>query len=165
MDFQIRPIQDSAQKWAEGRPVLRGMGSMLLVVGFTLLALGLYAAVQKYRRLSRWVPVDAVVMDFKLVNEPSGRVRENYRVSFTFQYEFQGQKLAGWAQSDHTGSYSSELSDWMAYQPGAHQQIRYNPAQPREITVDNLDVRSFREPLKLGGWGTGLLLIGLLLKR
>ena len=165
MDFQVRPIQDSAQKWAEGRPILRGIGSILLVVGFTLLALGLYGSVQKYRRISRWVSVDATVLDFKVLHEPCGRASNCYRASFTFQYEFQGQKLVGWAQSDHTGSYSSELSDWMAYQPGAHQQIRYNPAQPQEITVDNLDVRSFREPLKLGGWGAGLLFIGLLLKR
>jgi Protein of unknown function (DUF3592) len=71
----------------------------------------------------------------------------------------------GWAQSDHTGSYSSEISDWVQYQPGAHEEIRYNPAQPEEITIDDLNARSFREPLKLGGWGVALLLIGLLLRR
>ena len=88
-----------------------------------------------------------------------------YRAHFTFQYEVQGRKLVGWAQSDHTGSYSSELSDWSQYLPGSHQQIRYNPAQPQEITIDDLNARSFREPLKLSGWAAGLILIGLVLRR
>jgi hypothetical protein len=60
---------------------------------------------------------------------------------------------------------SSELSDWIQYLPGRHQQIRYNPAQPQEITIDDLNARSFREPLRLGGWGAGLILIGLALRR
>jgi hypothetical protein len=73
-----------------------------------------------------------------VVNEPSARrVSNGNRAHFTFQYEVQGR----------------------------HQQIRYNPAQPQEITIEDLNVRSFREPLKLGGWGTGLLLIGLVLRK
>jgi hypothetical protein len=122
-------------------------------------------AVQKHSRIRRWVPVDAKVLDFKVVNEASGRVSNGYRAHFTFQYEVQGAKLIGSAATDHTGSYSSELSDWIQYLPGRHQQIRYNPAQPEEITVDDLNARSFREPLKLGGWAAGLLLIGLVLRR
>ena len=165
MDFEIRKIQDSEQQWAESRPILRGMGLILLAVGLFLLVDGLYVAGQKHSRIRQWVPVDAKVLDFKVLNEASGRVSNSYRAHFTFEYEAQGRKLIGWAQSDHTGSYSSELSDWMQYLPGRHQQIRYNPAQPQEITIDNLNARSFREPLKLGGWATALILIGLVLRR
>jgi hypothetical protein len=141
------------------------MGLILLAVGLFLLVDGLYVAGQKHSRIRQWVPVDAKVLDFKVLNEASGRVSNSYRAHFTFEYEVQGRKLIGWAQSDHTGSYSSELSDWMQYLPGRHQQIRYNPAQPQEITIDNRNARSFREPLKLGGWATGLILIGLVLRR
>jgi hypothetical protein len=151
VDFEVRKIQDSKRQWAESRPILRGLGLILLAVGSFLLVNALYMAVQKHSRIRRWVPVDAKVLDFKVVNEASERVSNGYRAHFTFEYEVQGRKLIGWAQNDHTGSYSSELSDWMQYLPGRHQQIRYNPAQPQEITIDNLNARSFREPLKLGG--------------
>jgi hypothetical protein len=161
----VRKIQDSERQWAESRPILRGMGLILLAVGFFLLVNGLYVAAQKYRRISQWAPVDAEVLDFKVVNEASGRVSNSNRAHFTFQYEVQGCKLVGGAQSDHTGSYSSELSDWIQYLPGRHQQIRYNPAQPQEITIDDFNVRSFRESLRLGGWATGLILIGLVLRK
>ena len=161
----MQTIEDSRQKWEESRPVLRGIGLILLVVGLFLLLNGVYTGAQKYRTIGEWLPVDAVVLDFKLVNEPSGRVREAYRASFTFQYEVQGRTLVSGAQSDHTGSYASEVSDWMQYQRGRHQRIRYNPTQPQEITVDDYNVRSFREPLKLGGWGAALILLGLVLRR
>src|SRR5216683_8126336 len=149
----------------EARPLLRGMGIILLAVGAFFLVNSLYTGAQKYRRIGQWAPVDAMVLDFKVVNEASGRVSNGYRAHFTFQYEVQDRKLGSWAQSDHTGSYSSELSDWSQHLPGRHQQIRYNPAQPQEITIDDLNTRSFREPLKLGGWGAGLILVGLLLRR
>ena len=166
MGFEVRKIQDSERQWAESRPILRGIGLILLAVGCFLLVNALYVAAQKYRRISQWAPVDAMVLDFKVVNEPSVRRGSNgNRAHFTFQYEVQGRKLVGGTQSDHTGSYASELSDWIQYRPGRHQQIRYNPAQPQEITIEDLNVRSFREPLKLGGWGTGLMLIGLVLRR
>jgi Protein of unknown function (DUF3592) len=78
-------------------------------------------------------------MGFKVVNEASGRRASNgNRSQSTFQYEVQGRKLVGGTKSDHAGSYSSELSDWIQYQPGRHQQIRYNPAQPQEITIEDL---------------------------
>jgi Protein of unknown function (DUF3592) len=165
MEFEVRPIQDSQQKWAEARPILRCMGFMLLAVGSFLLLNSVYAGAQKYRRLGKWVPADAVVLESKLVNEPSGRVTDNYRASFTLQYHVRGRTLVSSAQNDHTGAYASEVSDWIYYQPGSRQRIRYNPAQPAEITIDGLNARSFREPLKLFGWGAGLILIGFLLKR
>ncbi len=165
MEFEVRKIQDSQQQWAEARPLLRGIGIILLAVGAFFLVNGLYTGAQKYRRIGQWAPVNAMVLDFKVVNEAFGRVSNGYRAHFTFQYEVQGRKLVGGAQSDHTGSYSSELSDWIQYLPGRYQQIRYNPAQPQEITVDDLNARSFREPLRLGGWGAGLILVGLLLRR
>jgi hypothetical protein len=126
------------------------MGLILLAVGLFLLVNGIYAAAQKYRRIGQWAPVDAMVVDFKVVNEASGRVNNGYRAHFIFQYEVQGYKLVGWAQSDHSGSYSSELSDWMQYLTGRRRKIRYNPAQPQEIAIDDLNARSFREPLKFG---------------
>lgn len=165
MDFQVRRIKDSEQKWNEARPVLRGMGILLLAVGAFFLVSGLYAGAQKFRRIGQWLPVNALVLDFKVLQEPCGRASNCYRASFTLQYDVQGHKLISGAQSDHTGSYSSEVSDWTQYQRGSHQQIRYNPAQPEEVTVEDYNLRSFREPLKLGGWGTGLILIGLVLKR
>jgi hypothetical protein len=136
-----------------------------MAVGFFLLMNGLYAGAQKYRKIGRWAPIDASVLNFEVIHEPCGRASNCYRAYFTFEYEVHGHKFLGGAQSDHRGSYSSETSDWIQYQPGSHQQIRYNPAQPQEITIDGLNVRSFREPLKLGGWGVGLILIGLVLKR
>jgi Protein of unknown function (DUF3592) len=165
VDFEVRSIRDSRQQWAESRPILRGIGLVLLAVGLFLSVNGIYAGVQKYRRIGQWALVDAKVLDFKVVNEATGRVNNGYRAHFTFEYEVQGRKLVGWAQSDHSGSYSSELSDWIQYLPGSHQQIRYNPAQPQEITIDDINARSFREPLKLGGWATGLILIGMVLRR
>ena len=165
MEFQIRGIRDSEQKWAEARPLFRGMGMILLAVGGFFLANGLYTGAQKYRRIGQWAPVNALVLDFKVLQEACGRASNCYRAYFTFQYEVQGRKLIGSTQSDHTGSYSSEVSDWIKYQRGSNQQIRYNPAKPAEITIDDHNVRSFREPLKLAGWGTGLILVGLALRR
>src|SRR5260370_5768389 len=144
MGFEIRKIQDSEAKWEEARPLLRGMGIILLAVGAFFLVNGLYTGAQKYRRIGQRAPVDAMVLDFRVVNEASGRVSNGYRAHFTFQYEVQGRKLVGWAQRDHTGSYSSELSDCNQDFPGIHQHIRYNPAQPQEITIDDLNPRSFR---------------------
>jgi Protein of unknown function (DUF3592) len=165
VDFEVRKKQDLERQWAESRPILRSIGLVLLAVGFFLLVNGLYAGVQKYKRIGQWAPVDAKVLDFNVVNEATGRVNNGYRAHFTFEYEVQGRKLVGWAQSDHSGSYSSELSDWIQYLPGSHQLIRYNPGQPQEITIDDLNARSFREPLKLGGWAAGLILIGMVLRR
>jgi hypothetical protein len=118
------------------------------------------AEVQK----NQWAPVNALLLDFKVIHQSCGRASNCYQAYFTFQYEVQGRRFIGGAQSDHLGSYSSEVSDWIQYQQGSHQQIRYNPLQPQEITIDDLNVRSFREPMKLGGWGGGLILIGLLLR-
>jgi hypothetical protein len=163
--MKVNKIQDSKRQWEEARPILRGTGIILLAVGAFFLMNGLYMGAQKYKRIEQWAPVDGVVLDFKLVNEASGRVSNGYRAYFTFQYDIQGRRLIGGAQNDHTGSYSSEESDWIQYQRGSHQQIRYNPAQPQEITIEGLNVRSFREPLKLGGWGAALILLGLILRR
>jgi len=109
--------------------------------------------------------VNALVLDFKAVHESCGRASNCYRAYFTFQYEVQGRRFISGAQSDHLASYSSEVSDWIQYQQGSHQQIRYNRSRPQEITIDDLNARSFREPMKLGGWGAGLILIGLVLRR
>lgn len=165
MDFQVRRIQDSEQKWDEARPILRGMGILLLAVGAFFLVSGLFTGAQKYRRIGQWLPVNALVSDFSVLQEPCGRASNCYRAYFTLQYDVQGHRLISGTQSDHTGSYSSEVSDWIQYQRGSHQRIRYNPARPEEVTVEDYNLRSFREPLKLGGWGTGLILIGLALKR
>ena len=165
MEFKLYKVQDSKRQWEEARPILRRMGIIVLAVGAFFLVNALYMGAQKYRRIGQWVPVDGVVLDFKLVNGASGRVSNGYRAYFTFQYEVQGRRLIAGTQDDHSGSYSSEMSDWIQYQLGSHRQIRYNPAQPQEITIDDLNVRSFREPLKLGGWGAGLILVGLVLRR
>jgi hypothetical protein len=168
MEFQARRIQDSDQKWDEARPILRGMGILLLAVGAFFVVNGLYTGAQKYRRIDRWLPVNALVLDFKVLQEPcghAGRADNCYRAYFTLQYAVQGRILISGTQSDHMGSYSSEVWDWIQYQRGSHQRIRYNPAQPEEVTVEDYNLRSFREPLKLGGWGTGLILIGLALTR
>lgn len=165
MEFQARKIQDSEQRWEEGRPILRGMGIFVLAVGGFFLVQGLYAGAQKYRRIGQWLPVDALVLDFKVLEEPCGRASNCHRAYSTFQYEVQGRRFIAGAQSDHRGSYASEISDWVQYQRGSHLRIRYNPTQPEEVTVDDYNVRSFREPLKFAGWGTGLILIGLILRR
>lgn len=138
---------------------------MLLVVGTFFLVNGLYLAGVKYRRIDRWVPVDAVVIESKMMDEHSARATNNYRAAFTFQYQVQGRTVFGSVLHDHSGSYASEVSDWRDYQRGVHQQVRYNPAEPEEITIDDVNVRSFREPLKFLGWGGGLMLIGLAFKR
>ena len=41
MEFEIRKIQDSEAKWEEARPLLRGMGIILLAVGTFFLVNGL----------------------------------------------------------------------------------------------------------------------------
>jgi len=165
MEFEIRKIQDSKAKWEEARPLLGGMGIILLAVGAFFLVDGLYAGAQKYRRIVQCAPVNALVLDFKAVHESCGGSSNCYRAYFTFQYEVQGRRFISGAQSDHLASYSSEVSDWIQYQQGSHQQIRYNQLRPQEITIDDLNARSFREPMKLGGWGAGLILIGLVLRR
>jgi hypothetical protein len=163
--FEIRKIQESEQRWADARPILRGMGIMLLAVGAFFFLNGLWLGVQKSRRIGQWVPVNAKVLDFNVVSEPCGRASNCSRASFTFQYEAQGNQFIAGAQSDHRGSYSSEASDWLQYSKGSRQQIRYNPTQPHEITIDGLNLRSFREPLKFMGWGTVLILIGFAMTR
>jgi hypothetical protein len=103
VDFEVRKKQDLERQWAESRPILRSIGLVLLAVGFFLLVNGLYAGVQKYKRIGQWAPVDAKVLDFKVVNEATGRVNNGYRAHFTFEYEVQGRKLVGWA---HVGEGS-----------------------------------------------------------
>ena len=166
MGIEIRPIQTSKAQWAESRPILRGIGLILLATGFALLANGIYSGVHKYRRIGRWIPVDALILEFHLVNEPHGRVLSDYRAHITFQYEVGGRTLVSSAQSDYTTSSASTVRDLtLSYRPGGHQQIRYNPEQPREITIDNRDVGSFRQPLWLAAWGAGLVVVGLALRR
>jgi len=168
MGIEFRRIQSSEAeaKWAESRPILRGMGMILLVTSFGLLVIGLYTGIQKYSRINHWTPADGLVLQFRLANEPHGRVLSNFRARYTFQYEVDGHTLVTSAQSDYTTSSGSELTAWSRdYRPGQHRQIRYNPAQPQEITTDNLDLRSFREPLWLFGWAAILLVVSLLLRR
>jgi hypothetical protein len=42
VDFEVRKIQESERQWAESRPILRGLGLILLAVGSFLLVNGLY---------------------------------------------------------------------------------------------------------------------------
>jgi hypothetical protein len=53
MGFEIRKIQDSGAKWEEARPLLRGMGIILLALGAFFLVNGLYTGAQKYRRIGQ----------------------------------------------------------------------------------------------------------------
>src|SRR5260370_191839 len=100
MEFEIRKIQDSEAKWEEARPLLRGMGIILLAVGTFFLVNGFYKRAQKYKRIGQWAPVDAMVLDFKVVNEAFGRVSNGYRAHFTFQYEVQGHCVHGCPLTD-----------------------------------------------------------------
>jgi len=162
MSIEIPRIQTSKATWAESRPILRGIGLILLATGVALLAIGTYIGAGKYRRIRAWLPADALVLEFHLVNEPHGRVMSDYRAHFTFQYEVGGRTIVSSTQSENTSNFTGTLKDWtLNYRLGNHQQIRYNPAHSEEVTIDNLDVRSFRQPLWLASWGTGLLLIGL----
>jgi hypothetical protein len=158
-------MEDTRQRWAEARPILRGLGWMLLAAGVFLVLNGLYIGAAKYRRIRQWVPVQGVVVDSKMMDEHSARVTNNYRAAFTFQFQVQGRQVFASVLHDHSGPYNSEMSDWKNYQPGSQQRIRYDPADPQEITVDDLNVRSFREPLKLLGWGAALTLIGFVFRR
>jgi hypothetical protein len=109
--------------------------------------------------------VDALILEFHLVNEPHGRVLSDYRAHITFQYEVGGRILISSTQSDYTTSSASTMRDLtLSYRPGRHQQIRYNPEQPKEITIDNRDVGSFRQPFWLTAWGAGLVVVGLALR-
>src|SRR4029077_17937669 len=166
MGIAIRPIRTSKEAWAESRPILRGIGLILLAAGLALLANGIYTGAHKYRRIGQWVPVDALILQFQLVNEPHGRVLSDYRAHITFQYEVGGRPLVSSAQSDYTTSSASTMRDMtLSYRPGGHQQIRYNPEQQQEITIDNRDVGSFRQPLWLAAWGAGLVVVGLAFTR
>jgi hypothetical protein len=166
MGSAIRPIRTSKEAWAESRPILRGIGLILLATGIALLANGIYTGVHKCRRIGQWVPVDALILEFQLVNEPHGRVLSDYRGHITFQYEVGGRTLVSATQSDFTTSSASTMRDLrLSYRPGGHQHIRYNPEQPKEITIDNLDLRSFRQPFWLAAWGAGLALAGLAFRR
>jgi hypothetical protein len=113
------------------------MELILLAVGFFLLVNGLYVAAQKYRRMSQWAPVDAEVLDFKVVNEASGQVSNGNRAHFTFQHEVQGRKLVGGAQSDHIGLLFGNWLTGFSTCQAAISKIRYNPAQPQGITTDD----------------------------
>ena len=166
MAIEARRIQTSRAQWAESQPILRGLGIFLLAAGCVLLVGSLYSATQKYRRIKQWVPIDALVLQLQFVSEPRQHGATNYRPHLTLQYQVAGKTLVSSAQSDYTTSTSSDLLTWnVDYRPGRTQQIRYNPERPQEITLDNLNFRSFRQPLWLGGWGTGILLLGLLLRR
>jgi hypothetical protein len=165
MPIEVHRI-DATSAWAEARPLLRAMGLVCLGTGVVLLAAATYTAAHTYRTIGAWVPVPALVLQFQLVNEPTGRVRTSYRAHFTFQYEVAGQVLVSATRSAYTTASASALRDWaLHYRPGSRQQIRYNPAHPSEITIDNLDLRSFRHSLGLGAWGGGLLVLGLVLRR
>ena len=166
IEFRRIPTSETEAKWAESRPIMRGIGMILLVTSFFLLVIGVYTGIQKYTRINQWTPADGLVLQFHLVNEPHGRVLSNYRALYTFQYEVGGRTLISSAQSDYTTSSGTELTAWnREYRPGRHHQIRYNPAQPQQFTTDNLDLRSFREPLWLFGWAAILLVVSLLLRR
>jgi hypothetical protein len=80
------------------------------------------AEVQKNRSVG--ARENALLLDFKVIHQSCGRASNCYQAYFTFQYEVQGRRFIGGAQSDHLGSYSSEVSDWIQYQQGSHQQIR-----------------------------------------
>src|SRR5579872_3795565 len=91
MNRDLGPIGASGAQPAEARTrMARALGTGLLAIGFALLLVSVYTAIDKYKRIGQWTPVEALLLDFKLVNEPHGRVVSDYRAHFSFQYDASG---------------------------------------------------------------------------
>src|SRR5579859_2020390 len=165
MAIEFRRLQKSDAALAESRPILRGIGMILLITSLALIVAAVSQAVTKYRTVESWTPVQALVLQFRLINEPHGRVLSNYRAHYMLQYEVNGRTLVTPAQSDYSTGSGSQLSSWSRYfRPGQRREIRYNPAEPAEITTDNFDLESFRYQLWLGCWALGIFVVGVIFR-
>jgi hypothetical protein len=137
-----------------------------LTVGVLLLIDSAYLCLETYGRIYRWRPVEAVVVDSQIVNEPHLHVASDYRAHFTFRYTVGDREYVSATKSDFTTNRNSEIRFWRyAFKQGSHHVIRYNPAKVSEITTADFDLRSFREPLWIAIWGAALVLISLVVRR
>lgn len=148
------------------RTLLKVVGAIFAVVGFSTLAGALYLWYSKHQKFTTWPKVEADVLRSRVAEQDSrsseGTSTTMYRAEIEFRYEFEGQEYQTPAVASYwTSSYASMQAKADRFSPGSRHEILLNPSNPREIYFDaGSDAGFFLVPLILSGVGFVFAAIG-----
>ena len=156
---------------ASSNPInLRVIGTVLAVVGVVVLLIAGYQAYAKYSILHSWTPVTAQFLRTDVRNEKinvtiqTGRA-DRYLVTWTFRYAINGVQHEATTDPGTHGTYDQMIAWMRRFHPGEQVVIRYNPANPEEISAAAYDWITFSHAAWVGAWGLGIIILGFVLRR
>jgi len=149
--------------------VTRHIGFMCLVAGAVGIVVALVLAYYTESRIKNWEEVEGVVVRTEVVTTES-RTDPKYNVEVTFAYEFDGKMyhstiLSGWWRGGF-GAEAAKVQEAASYAKGSTRKLSVNPSNPHQISLLlGHNLRSFKVPLYVGGFGLLFLLVGLLIRK
>lgn len=132
-----------------------------------LLLLAGLLAWHQHRIFTSWPAVDAVVTRAERTTTTSNTSQPavtSYGARFTFRYTVAGREYDTSAELRYTSSAAADIERWLAQMPaGSHQRIRYDPANPANISVAaEYTPHSFAAPMRLVEWAGLITAISLI---
>ena len=139
------------------KPVLRTTLRVIAVACLVFFVIGLLFAVrpflQQQKVLRSWPSADAQVVHSDVVplRTDSGQVL--YDTLLVLSYQAQGRPYVSSVGSLHQStSYQRKKKQADRFQPGNHTEVRYNPADPRDVRVQvGYNVHFFAVPIFISG--------------
>jgi len=147
--------------------ILMVFGAIPLLIGLGSLAGAGFAGSHQYTILKKWPTVDAEVARSELSHhqETFGKSHTPttvYQAQIEFRYAVNGNQYTTPAASNFSTSNYAEMKQKVdTYAPGTHHPIRYNPANPNDISYDaGFTFGFFLGPLIFGIVGLGFTTLG-----
>jgi Protein of unknown function (DUF3592) len=164
-------IAGQQQRRLNRNPInLRTLGIGFVAVGLVVMVLGGLQAYQQYSVLRWWMPVPAEFVRTEVRNEKfqtniqMGRA-DRYMVTWTFRYRLGGVEHEATADPDVHGTRAQMVAWIHRFHPGQQVTIRYNPANPAQISAAAYDWITFSHAAWVGAWGLGIAILGFALRR
>jgi len=146
---------------------LKVFGAIPLLIGLGLLTGAGFMGSHKYAVINKWPTVDAEVTKSELASHQTTFANDRtpttvYEAHIDFRYTVGGKEYTSPTGADYsTSSYASMKQKVDSYPPGTHHLIRYNPANPNDISYDaGYTFGFFAAPLIMGFVGLGFTVVG-----
>lgn len=148
----------------------RTVGTGLVVVGLIVVLIATFQAYEQYTVLHSWTPLPAQFLRADVRNEKfktniQASHADRYLVTWTFRFNIGGVWHEATTDPGSHGTYSQMIA-WMSrFHPGEQVLIRYNPANPEEISAAAYDWITFSHAAWVAAWAGCILLVGFVLRR
>ncbi len=141
------------------------MGGLLAATGLVLILAAACTGYRQYAASRAWPLTRALITGSRVVVQQGSKEETRYRLEIEFQYALQGRNYVTRSLSDYDSSSEREMQIQAGYYtPGTRHNIRYNPADPKDVRLATGDnVGFFFLPAALGIGGLGFAFLGTLL--